>query len=44
MLIVPSPGGMVGGDLTGLLTGATIPGLLPASIVVLALAVWLCTV
>lgn len=43
LLIMPSPGGMVGSDLTALLTGDAVPGFLPSSIVVLglALAVWM---
>ena len=42
LLIMPNPGGAVGFDLTSLLAGDAIPGLLPSSVVVLglALAVW----
>lgn len=42
LLIMPNPGGMVGFDLTTLLAGDAITGVLPSSVVVLvlALAVW----
>jgi len=43
LLILPDPGGSVAHGLTALLTGTAIPGLLPAPLVVIlvALAVWL---
>lgn len=43
LLIMPNPGGSVGPELSMLLTGSAIPGLLPASVVVMgvALVVWL---